>query len=156
MQAQNGVDRIPPLLSRTSLLGQTYDYATDRRGLCAGEGGGRKQPGLGKTISKAGNCSPTAATTASATSRPPKRTQVMREKIDLPESRRLYGKRMGIVEPVLGNIRHNKGVNRFWHRGKEKVNLVWTLHCLVHNLGKLVVNAPGYITKLAGQTAAEA
>lgn len=85
-----------------------------------------------------------------------KRTQLMRDKIDLPESRAIYGRRMGIVEPVFGNIRHNKGVTRFWHRGKAKVNLVWTLHCLVHNLGKLVVNAPGYIAKLAEKAAARA
>lgn len=40
--------------------------------------------------------------------------------------------------------------------GKAKMNLVWTLHCLVHNLGKLVVNAPGCIAKLAGENVARA
>jgi transposase len=85
-----------------------------------------------------------------------KRTQLMREKIDLPASRAIYSKRMGIVEPVFANIRHNKGVTRFWHRGRQKVNWVWTLHCLVHNLGKLAVNATAYFAGLAVKVAAKA
>ncbi len=85
-----------------------------------------------------------------------KRTQLMRHKIDQPAARHIYGKRMGIVEPVFANIRHNKGVTRFWHRGRQKVNLIWMLHCLVHNLGKLIAHAPGYIAELAEKAALKA
>lgn len=65
----------------------------------------------------------------------------MMRKIDLPESKRIYGKRMHIVEPVFGNIRHNKGMSRFMLRGKAKVNAQWLLYCAVHNIEKWAKNA---------------
>ncbi len=61
----------------------------------------------------------------------------MREKIDTPEARKRYGRRAGIVEPVFGNIRYCKGMDRFTYRRKTKVNTQWQLFCLVHNLEKL-------------------
>jgi transposase len=61
----------------------------------------------------------------------------MIEKIDQPEIRKLYGKRMGIVEPVFGNITYCKGMNRFTLRSKAKVNIQWNLYCLVHNIEKI-------------------
>lgn len=61
---------------------------------------------------------------------------LMRERIDLPESRKIYAQRMHIVEPVFGNIRHNKGMNRFTLRGQSKVNAQWLLFCCVHNIEK--------------------
>jgi len=69
--------------------------------------------------------------------------QMMRKmrKIDLPESRKIYGRRMHIVEPVFGNIRHNKGMSRFMLRGKSKVNAQWLLYCAVHNIEKWAKNA---------------
>jgi Transposase DDE domain len=41
------------------------------------------------------------------------------------------------VEPVFGNIRHNKGLNRFTLRGRAKVDTQWKLYCLVRNIEKL-------------------
>jgi hypothetical protein len=41
------------------------------------------------------------------------------------------------VEPVFANIRHNKRLIRFNHRGREKVNTQWNLYCMVHNIEKL-------------------
>ncbi len=35
------------------------------------------------------------------------------------------------------NIRHNKRLNRFTLRGREKVDVQWKLCCLVHNIEKL-------------------
>lgn len=64
-------------------------------------------------------------------------TAAMRQRIDSPEGRALYGQRLGTVEPVFGNLRHNKRLNRFTLRGKEKVNAQWQLFCLVHNIEKL-------------------
>ena len=52
------------------------------------------------------------------------------------EGRATYSKRLGIVEPVFGNIRTQKGMARFTLRGKKKVDIHWTLYCLVHNLEK--------------------
>ncbi|WP_171013799.1 transposase, partial [Chitinivorax sp. B] len=40
-------------------------------------------------------------------------------------------------EPVFGNLRHNKRLNRFTLRGRRKVNTQWQLYCLVHNIEKL-------------------
>ena len=64
-------------------------------------------------------------------------SQEMQKKIDREEIRKVYGKRMGIVEPVFGNISYCKGMNRFTLRSKAKVNIQWTLYCLVHNIEKI-------------------
>lgn len=63
-------------------------------------------------------------------------SEAMIEKIDTPHGRKMYSKRMGIVEPVFANIRYCKGLNRFTLRGKEKVNIQWLLFCCVHNIEK--------------------
>lgn len=72
-----------------------------------------------------------------APARRPTLSQVMREKIDQPEARKIYARRLAIVEPVFANLRSNKGMNRFTYRGSEKVNIQWMLYCLVHNLEKI-------------------
>jgi Transposase DDE domain len=64
-------------------------------------------------------------------------TTRMKQKIDSEEGRRLYGRRFATVEPVFGNIRHNKGRNRFTLRGRAKVDTQGKLYCLVHNIEKL-------------------
>lgn len=64
-------------------------------------------------------------------------TDEMKQKIDTPEGRRVYSKRLGIVEPVFGNIRSCKRMDRFTLRGKIKVNIQWLLYCLVHNIEKI-------------------
>jgi transposase len=73
-----------------------------------------------------------------AATAPQSATQRMKRKIDTPEGRRSYGRRFGIVEPVFGNIRHNKRLNRFTLRGRRKVDAQWQLYCLVHNIEKLM------------------
>jgi transposase len=65
------------------------------------------------------------------------RSRQMRAKIDLPESRTIYAKRLAIVEPVFANIRVQKGMNHFTYRGQAKVNIQWLLFCLVHNLERI-------------------
>jgi hypothetical protein len=62
----------------------------------------------------------------------------MKRKIDTPEGRRTYSKRLGIVEPVFGNIRTCKRMDRFTLREKTKVNIQWMLYCLVHNIEKII------------------
>lgn len=61
----------------------------------------------------------------------------MRAAIDSPCGRRLYSQRIATVEPVFGNLRHNKRLNRFTLRGKDKVGTQWRLFCLVHNIEKV-------------------
>jgi transposase len=61
----------------------------------------------------------------------------MRQAIDSPKGRHLYSQRIGTVEPVFANIRHNKRLARLNHRGRSKVNTQWNLYCMVHNIEKL-------------------
>ena len=67
----------------------------------------------------------------------PSFTDKMKSRIDSPEGRAKYGRRFATVEPVFGNIRHNKQLNRFTLRGQRKVDAQWKLYCLVHNIEKL-------------------
>ena len=64
-------------------------------------------------------------------------TDKMKARIDSPEGRIQYGQRFATVEPVFGNLRHNKQLNRFTLRGRTKVDAQWKLYCLVHNIEKL-------------------
>ncbi len=61
----------------------------------------------------------------------------MRRAIDSTRGWHLYSQRIGTVEPVFGNIRHNKNLSRLNLRGREKVNTQWHLYCMVHNIEKL-------------------
>jgi hypothetical protein len=61
----------------------------------------------------------------------------MRQAIDSDQGRALYGRRMATVEPVFGNLRANKRLDRFTLRGQAKVNTQWDMYCLVHNIEKL-------------------
>jgi len=65
-------------------------------------------------------------------------SQKMKTKIDQPESGKIYEKRIGVVEPVFGNIRSCKGLDRFTLRGQAKVDVQWLLFCMVHNVEKLL------------------
>jgi Transposase DDE domain len=64
-------------------------------------------------------------------------TEAMKAKIDTPAGRARYGQRLGIIEPVFGNIRARKRMDWFTLRGRTKVTLQWRIYCLVHNLEKL-------------------
>jgi transposase len=71
----------------------------------------------------------------------------MREKIDDPVYRSLYGRRMQIIEPCFSDMTHCKRMNRFSLRTKIKVSTQWLLYCIVHNIGKCVPRmAAGYGT----------
>jgi transposase len=64
-------------------------------------------------------------------------TERMKQAIDSDRGRRLYARRIAIVEPVFANLRHNKRLDRFTLRTQRKVNTQWNLYCLVHNIEKL-------------------
>jgi hypothetical protein len=61
----------------------------------------------------------------------------MRRAIDSPRGRQLYSQRVGTVEPVFANLRHNKRLTRLNHRGQTNVRTQWSLYCMVHNIEKL-------------------
>lgn len=61
----------------------------------------------------------------------------MKAKIDTQQGKRIYARRLGIVEPVFANICVQKRMNRFTLRSKQKVDVQWRLFALVHNIGKI-------------------
>ncbi|MFQ5486487.1 MAG: IS1182 family transposase, partial [Desulfobacterales bacterium] len=62
----------------------------------------------------------------------------MKAKIDTPAGRKIYSKRLAIVEPVFANIRSQKRLDKFTLRTKTKVNIQWALYAIVHNIEKIV------------------
>ena len=70
-------------------------------------------------------------------------TERMRQAIDSERGRKLYGRRLAIVEPVFANLRYNKRLDRFTLRTRPKVNTQWNLYCLVHNIEKLAHHGYG-------------
>ncbi|GJG88964.1 IS1182 family transposase [Gemmatimonadetes bacterium T265] len=68
---------------------------------------------------------------------PESHTDRMKRRLDTPEGRAQYGRRFATVEPVFGNLRANKRLDRFTLRGRTKVDGPWKLYCLVHNIEKL-------------------
>ena len=67
---------------------------------------------------------------------PATHTERMRARIDSDAGRQQYGRRFATVEPVVGNLRSNKRLNRFTLRGQTKVDGQWKLFALVHNIEK--------------------
>jgi transposase len=61
----------------------------------------------------------------------------MKAKIDSPQGRLIYARRLAIVEPVFANIRIQKRLDHFTLRTKSKVDVQWKLFTLVHNIGKI-------------------
>ena len=51
--------------------------------------------------------------------------------------KQLYLKRQGRVEPVFGQIKSNRGADRFQRRGRSAVRSEWRLLAATHNLLKL-------------------
>jgi len=68
---------------------------------------------------------------------PPNLIDEMKAKIDSEVGKRIYARRLGIVEPVFSNICVQKRMNRFTLRTKLKVDVQWRLFALVHNIGKI-------------------
>lgn len=69
--------------------------------------------------------------------KPEKYLDKMKRKIDSDLGRYEYGRRLGLIEPVFGNLRSTKRLSRFTLRGRRKVNAQWQMYCLVHNIEKI-------------------
>ena len=61
----------------------------------------------------------------------------MRDQLATDTGRALYSLRKTTVEPVYGQIKHNRGVTRFMRRGRAAVQSEWRLIAATHNLLKL-------------------
>ena len=61
----------------------------------------------------------------------------MRRVLSTDLGRELYIKRKRRIEPVFGQIKHNRGISRFRRRGRAAVRSEWRLIAATHNLMKL-------------------
>jgi transposase len=61
----------------------------------------------------------------------------MRQKLRSSAGRAVYGKRKGLVEPVLGTLKEQRGMKRFRLRGLAKVSIEFTLAAISYNLTRL-------------------
>jgi hypothetical protein len=60
----------------------------------------------------------------------------MRRLLATELGRELYSKRQ-TIEPVFGQIKYNRGIDRFQRRGRTAVRSEWRLAAATHNLLKL-------------------
>jgi transposase len=63
--------------------------------------------------------------------------EAMRERLKSERGRKLYAQRKVTVEPVYGQIKHNRRVDRFMRRGRAAALSEWRLVAATHNLLKL-------------------
>jgi transposase len=63
--------------------------------------------------------------------------ELMRKKLSSERGRKLYAQRKVTVEPVYGQIKHNRRVERFMRRGRAAALSEWRLVAATHNLLKL-------------------
>jgi len=61
----------------------------------------------------------------------------MRKKLNTDDGRRIYRRRMTIIEPVFGNIKHNLKFKEFLLRGLKEVKAEFTLIAIAHNIRKI-------------------
>jgi hypothetical protein len=64
----------------------------------------------------------------------------MRRVLDTNLGGDLYRKRKGMIEPVFGNTKFNRRIDRFQRRGRSAVRSEWRLITATHNLLKLHTN----------------
>ena len=61
----------------------------------------------------------------------------MRRVLDTAQGRELYSVRKQSIEPVFGQIKHNRRMDRFLLRGRAAVRSEWRMIAATHNLLKL-------------------
>ncbi len=63
--------------------------------------------------------------------------QAMRDKLSTDRGRELYAQRKITIEPVFGQIKYNRRIDRFMRRGRSAALSEWRLVAATHNLLKL-------------------
>ena len=63
--------------------------------------------------------------------------QRMRDTLATERGRKLYAQRKITIEPVFGQIKHNRHIERFMRRGRSAARSEWRLVTATHNLLKL-------------------
>jgi len=64
-------------------------------------------------------------------------TSVMMARLTTPDGHSAYQQRKTMIEPVFGQIKHNRGIRSFHRRGLPAVDSEWKLICTTHNLLKI-------------------
>ena len=65
------------------------------------------------------------------------RYEQMREKLTSERGRKLYAQRKITIEPMFGQIKHNRHIDRFMRTGRAAARSQWRLITATHNLLKL-------------------
>jgi hypothetical protein len=63
--------------------------------------------------------------------------ELMRQRLSTDRGRELYAQRKITVEPVYGQIKYNRRIDRFMRRGRAAAQSEWRLVAATHNLLKL-------------------
>jgi transposase len=61
----------------------------------------------------------------------------MRRVLAADHGGQLYARRQAVIEPVFGQIKHNRGAERFQRRGRSAARSEWRLLAATHNVCKL-------------------
>jgi hypothetical protein len=61
----------------------------------------------------------------------------MRRVLSTEHGQAVYRRRMASIEPVFGQVKHNRGFRQFLRRGRSAVRSEWRLEAATHNLLKL-------------------
>jgi transposase len=61
----------------------------------------------------------------------------MRRVLTTDHGGELYARRQAVIEPVFGQIKHNRGAQRFQRRGRSAARSEWRLLAATHNILKL-------------------
>ncbi len=84
--------------------------------------------------------------------------QQMRDKLSTDRGRKLYAQRKITIEPVFGQIKYNRHIDRFMRRGRSAARSEWRLVIATHNLLKLHshwIATPGLTPRVADPRAPE-
>jgi transposase len=108
---------------------RVYDIYRARQNDCA------VCPVRSKCLSK--RDTPRRSLSVEVESQQPSLIEQMKAKIDTPQGKQIYARRLAIVEPVFANLRVQKRLDHFTVRSKDKVDVQWKLFALVHNIGKI-------------------
>lgn len=65
------------------------------------------------------------------------RLSQMRQRMRGPEGRRMYALRKGLVEPVFGTLKEQRGMRSFRMRGIARVGIEFALASTAHNLARM-------------------
>lgn len=64
-------------------------------------------------------------------------TRFMRSVLQRPDTKALYGLRQQLIEPIFGDLKHNRNTRRFRRRGLAACRTEWRLLAATNNLLKL-------------------